>query len=92
MVEINDPNAVKRKYGVPNLLATCHTGLIGDYFLEGHIPAADIRRLMRERPKIKGLAVPGMPAGSPGMEGGPAQRYQVLSVNPDGTTRVFASH
>ena len=92
MVTTDDLDKVKSKYGVPTNLSTCHTGLIGKYFLEGHIPAQDIRRLMKEKPDIKGLAVPGMPGGSPGMESSTPEPYQVISVGQDGRYTVFARH
>lgn len=81
-------------HGVPNGVQSCHTALVGGYVVEGHVPASDIQRLLRERPAVAGLAVPGMPIGSPGMEmpGRPAQPYDVLAFEEDGTTRVFAKH
>jgi hypothetical protein len=74
--------------------ASCHTAEVGGYFVEGHVPAADIQRLLREKPKAKGLVVPGMPAGSPGMEvpSGQVDPYDVLLVGMDGSTRVYARH
>jgi hypothetical protein len=85
---------IKVKFGVPTALQSCHTALVDGYVVEGHVPAADVLRLLRERPKVKGLAVPQMPAGSPGMEmGGAADRYDVIAFAADGkTTRVFARH
>lgn len=82
-----------RAAGVPFDLGACHTAQVGGYVVEGHVPAADIQRMLRERPAIVGLAVAGMPAGSPGMEtGGRSQPYQVIAFDRDGTRRVFASH
>jgi hypothetical protein len=83
---------IKRTLGVPNGLTACHTGMVNGYLIEGHVPAADIDRLLAQKPKIAGLAVPGMPMGSPGMEGGQAQRYQVLAFDKTGKTTLFASH
>ena len=83
---------VKRTLGVPEPLAACHTALVNGYLIEGHVPAADIARLLREKPKIAGLAVPGMPMGSPGMEGPRTQHYKVLSFDKAGKTKVFASY
>ena len=77
--------------GTPPRLASCHTGIVGGYVIEGHVPAEDVRRLLAERPRISGLAVPGMPIGSPGMEGPNPEHYQVLSFGPDGV-RVFSEH
>lgn len=89
----NVPNtaAYRTKLGVPPALGSCHTGTIGGYALEGHVPAADIKRLLAEKPKAKGLAVPGMPMGSPGMEvpGEPADAYDVLLFQTDGKTTVY---
>lgn len=85
--------AFKRERGIPVDLASCHTGIIGEYTLEGHVPAADIHRLLAERPEAIGLAVPGMPYGSPGM-GPEAEReaYDVILVGLDGTGSVFTSY
>lgn len=81
----------RTKMGVPPSLGSCHTGTIGGYALEGHVPAADIKRLLAEKPKAKGLAVPGMPMGSPGMEvaGEPADAYDVLLFQADGKSTVY---
>jgi hypothetical protein len=83
---------IKQTLGVPAGLAACHTAIVNGYLIEGHVPAADIDRLLNQKPKIAGLAVPGMPMGSPGMEGGKAQHYQVLTFDKTGKTTVFASH
>lgn len=85
---------IKLETGVPSGLGSCHTARIGDYVVEGHVPAADIKRLLAERPSgVKGIAVPGMPTGSPGMEvpGRPADPYDVIAFGDGGQT-VFASH
>lgn len=87
--EVSDMNAARAKNGVPQALGACHTARVGRYAIEGHVPAADIRRLLRERPEAAGLAVPGMPAGSPGMEADRTQPYDVLLFNADGRTRVY---
>jgi len=94
-VNTEDLAAVKREMGIPARLASCHTVVVGSYVVEGHVPASDIKRLLSTKPRVRGLAVPGMPVGSPGMEqGSPANydRYDVLSFSADGTTSVFASH
>ncbi len=83
---------VKRTLGVPAALTSCHTAVVNGYLIEGHVPAADIAKLLKERPKVAGLAVPGMPMGSPGMEGPRQQHYQVLSFDKKGKTGVFASY
>lgn len=89
--EVSDVTPIRHQYGVPDSLASCHTSIVGGYALEGHVPASDVWRLLRERPSVKGLAVPGMVVGSPGMEQGPAQRYATIAF--DGREkRVFAQH
>lgn len=90
--DVADMAPHKHAAGVPPALASCHTAKVGGFVIEGHVPAADIRRLLRERPKVRGLAVPGMPAGSPGMEGRYTERYEVLSFTPDGRGSVYARH
>ena len=84
--------AVKTRLGVPPDAASCHTALIGGYIIEGHVPVEDIRRLLAEHPKARGLAAPGMPMGSPGMEMGKPERYDVVLIGRDGSSRVFATH
>jgi hypothetical protein len=86
--------AVKARFGVPAAAMSCHTALIGGYVIEGHVPVEDIRRLLAERPDARGLAAPGMPAGSPGMElpDGRVQPYVVELIAHDGTTSAFAHH
>jgi hypothetical protein len=81
---------VKVDAGVPGAMATCHTSLIDGYLVEGHVPADQVKRLVAERPQVAGLAVPGMPMGSPGMEGPGAQPYQVYSFDRQGGGAVFA--
>ncbi len=85
---------IKRRVGVPAGKHSCHTAMVAGYFIEGHVPAADVKRLLAERPDAKGLAVPGMPLGSPGMEvpGGRSQPYAVELVKRDGTTEVFSQY
>lgn len=79
--------------GVPRALEACHTALVGGYVVEGHVPAEDITRLLRERPAVVGLAVPGMPIGAPGMEQGERRDpYDVLTFDRRGETTVFAHH
>ena len=90
---VADMGAVKARLGVPVAMRSCHTAEVGGYFVEGHVPAADIKRLLAERPDAKGLAVPGMPMGSPGMEhpAGHVQPYDVMLVDGDGAA-VHSSH
>jgi hypothetical protein len=85
-----DVAAVKKRYGVPTAAASCHTGLVGGYVVEGHVPADLIQRMLKEKPKAVGIAVPGMPTGSPGMEGSPKMPYDVLLIEQSGATRVYA--
>ena len=90
--EVRDTAPLRAKAGVPDRLASCHTALIDGYVVEGHVPAADIHRLIKERPKARGLAVPGMPRGSPGMEAARGEAYDVLLIRADGTTRIYRSY
>ena len=92
--DTRDLTALKTKNGVPREMQSCHTALVDGYVIEGHVPAADVRRLLRDRPAIAGLAVAGMPIGSPGMEveGVPAQPYDVMAFEEGGGAFVFASH
>jgi len=95
--EIHDEeemDGLKDELNVPRAVRSCHTALIGGYLIEGHVPAADIRRLLAERPKTAGLAVPGMPPLTPGMAppGEKPRDYEVISFLPDGSTKLFARH
>ena len=90
--DMNDVNLIKRSYGIPPALASCHTAVVGDYLVEGHVSAEDIIQLLKQKPAVKGIAAPGMPIGSPGMEMGNPQSYNVVSFNADGETEVFSSH
>ena len=89
-------NAVRARLGLPARYGSCHTALIGGYVVEGHVPADDVKRLLREKPQALGIAVPGMPIGAPGMDGavygGRRDRYDTLLVLRDGGSRVFQSH
>jgi hypothetical protein len=95
VVEVADMAALKRARGVPDELQSCHTAAIGGYIVEGHVPPADIVRLIKSKSRIvRGLAVPGMPAGSPGMDVGHDQKqpYKVFAFAPNGRRSVFASY
>ena len=92
VTEVADVTPYRVRAGVPAALASCHTGLVDGYAIEGHVPAADIRRLLRERPVAGGLAAPGMPAGAPGMDMPHAPAYDVLLFQRDGTTRIFHAY
>lgn len=91
--DVPDVWAVKDQLGMPRELGSCHTAVIGGYIVEGHVPADIIKRMLRERPAIAGIAVPGMPMGSPGMEGDGSQRdrYDVIALGRDGRTSVYTS-
>lgn len=95
-VDIRDGTvaAARARLGVPPGVLSCHTSEVDGYFVEGHVPADDIRRLLAERPAARGIALPGMPLGSPGMDAAPAQQigYQVLLITPDGGRDTFSSH
>ena len=92
--DVDNLEPVKTRVGVPVGKGACHTAEVDGYFVEGHVPAEDIRRLLAERPDAKGLVLAGMPPGSPGMDvpGMPAQPYTVELVHRDGTTEPFARH
>lgn len=86
-----DVDAVKDRLGVPANLRSCHTGVVAGYVVEGHVPADVVKRLLRERPAGVGIAVPGMPLGSPGMEASRSERYDILLFQRNGSSRVYAS-
>lgn len=88
--DVRDVTPYKVAHGVRPALASCHTALVDGYVIEGHVPAADLKRLLKERPAVKGLAVPGMPVGSPGMEGPYKEPYRVLTFDEGGRTTVYA--
>ena len=90
VMDMPDLSAVKTKYGVRQELQSCHTAVVGDYAVEGHVPADLIHKMLKEKPAIAGLAVPGMPMGSPGMEGATKERYNVLTFDRAGRTTVYA--
>ena len=93
VVNTDDLDAIKTRVGVPAGMGSCHTAEVDGYFIEGHVPASDVSRLLVERPDVRGLAVPGMVVGSPGMEQGDAvEPYDVVAVAKDGSTSVFAHH
>lgn len=95
-VENSNNEGVRKQLGVPTKLGSCHTAQIGKYVIEGHVPIADIKHLLSEAPDAKGLAVPGMPVGSPGMDGpafgGRQGAYDVLLLKSDGTSEVYQSY
>ena len=91
--DMGDVGPVKTELGVPGHLTSCHTAVVGGYVVEGHVPADVIKRMLRERPQIAGIAVPGMPIGSPGMEGDGSRRdrYDIIAIGRDGRTSVYES-
>jgi hypothetical protein len=90
--DMEDLDAIKKMSRVPEALQSCHTAFVAGYVLEGHVPAEDVARLLAERPKAQGLAVPGMPGGSPGMESAAAEPFEVLLFQTDGGAQVFSRH
>ena len=94
VTETEDVAAIKAKHNIPARVQSCHTAIVEGYVLEGHVPAADVQRLLKERPPVVGLAVPGMPIGSPGMEvaSRKPQAYDVVAFDRGGQLKVFASH
>lgn len=92
-VDVNDASVYRARYGIPHAYGGCHTGVVAGYAIEGHVPAREIKRLLAEKPKARGLAVPGMPLGSPGMEQGPRlEPYDVLLVHDASRVTVYASY
>lgn len=90
--DVRNVRGIKEAVGVPRQLGSCHTALVGGYVVEGHVPADDIRRLLRERPALTGIAVPGMPIGSPGMEGPNPEPYDVIGFDQNGVLTHFSAH
>ena len=90
--EVDNIPASRKKLGMPDKLGSCHTSKIGNYVVEGHVPAQDIKRLLKEKPKALGLAIPSMPPGVPGMDIPNSPPYETLLVQADGSTSVFAKH
>lgn len=90
--EVNDVTPHKQRLGVPVGMGSCHTAEVGGYLIEGHVPAADVKRLLKEKPKAKGLVSPGMPQSAPGMDMPGKQPYEIFLVRQDGSTTSFAKH
>ena len=90
-IEQPDLSGVKAEMGVPNRLRSCHTAIVGGYVIEGHVPAADVKRLLTEKPKVVGLTIPGMPQSAPGMDSG-KEPYEVLAWDAQGKTTSWAKH
>ena len=90
--DVADAGEYRRRAGLPEGVASCHTALVGGYAIEGHVPASDVKRLLAEKPRALGIAVPNMPNGSPGMESPRPVPYDVLIVGTDGSVRTYAQH
>lgn len=89
---LNSLSSIKEELGIKPKYRSCHTAKVGKYFVEGHVPAEDIKKMLTDSAEIKGLAVPGMPMGSPGMEGSRKDAYDVLAISNDGSQNVYNSH
>lgn len=88
-----DMDTLKRRLGVPEKLKSCHTGVVGGYLIEGHVPAGDIKQLLKTKPKLAGIAVPGMPVGTPGMEmGSRKDAFAVMGFSKEGQTSIFSDY
>jgi hypothetical protein len=87
--DVENPSDYREKFGIPKELGSCHSAKVGGYALEGHVPASEIKRLLSEKPKARGLAVPAMPMGSPGMEGPRKDAYDVLLIQNDGRHSTY---
>lgn len=93
VIEVDDTTVTRKRYGLPDTFGSCHTGIVNRYVVEGHVPAAEVKRLLVLKPKAIGLAVPGMPPGSPGMEVGDRQDpYDVFLIDKSGRATVFAHY
>lgn len=91
-VDVSNPDVYRERYGIPAALVSCHTAVAEGYALEGHVPAREVKRLLAERPKARGLAVAGMPGSAPGMDDGNGGPYDVLLVLADGSHQVYARY
>jgi hypothetical protein len=94
VVDTDDMTPVKQRVGIPPGKGSCHTAEVGGYFVEGHVPADDVKRLLDEKPAARGIAVPGMPIGSPGMESpdGRVQAYEVQLIDENGLSSTYSTH
>lgn len=90
--DVDNLQGERRRLGIPDRYASCHSARVGDYVLEGHVPAADIQRLLKEKPKARGIAVPAMPTGAPGMDIPNSPPYATVLIQADGSSRVYAQH
>mgnify|MGYP005811876003 CR=1 FL=1 len=92
VTDLDSVDAIRAENGIPVRYSSCHTATVGGYAIEGHVPASDVRRLLAEKPDAIGIAAPGMPAGSPGMDVPSSPPYDVVQINKDGSATVFATH
>ena len=90
--DVDDMDPIKRKAGIPDSMESCHTAFVGDYSVEGHVPASDVKRMLEQHLNVKGLATPGMPASAPGMDSPEGEPYTVFTFNAKGKTNVFANY
>lgn len=90
--QVDDTSAYRERFKMPEQFGSCHTAVVGGYVVEGHVPAREIHRMLKEKPKAIGLAVPGMPMGSPGMEGAYSDAYDVLLIDAEGRARAYAHY
>lgn len=90
--DMQNMKPIKHQFGVQSQFQSCHTAKVGKYFIEGHVSASDIKRLLKEKPDIKGLSVPGMPMGSPGMEGHRKDKYDVIAIDKNNKATVYSKH
>lgn len=90
--DYKDMKPVKKMFGIKQQFQSCHTARIGKYFIEGHVSASDIKKLLKEKPNVKGLSVPGMPMGSPGMEGHRKDNYNVIAIDANNNATVYSKH
>jgi hypothetical protein len=90
--DVSDMTKIKTEYGIPTALASCHTAIVNGYVVEGHVPVNVIEKMLKEKPKVTGITVPGMPVGSPGMEGAYIEPYDVLTFDSKGNSTVYTSH
>lgn len=90
--DMSNMKPIKHQFGVQPQFQSCHTAKVGKYFIEGHVSASDIKKLLKEKPDIKGLAVPGMPMGSPGMEGHRKDKYDVIAIDNNNKATVYSKH
>lgn len=90
--DYNDMNPIKKTFGVNSQFQSCHTAKVGKYFIEGHVSAFEIKKLLKDKPDIKGLSAPGMPMGSPGMEGHRKDKYNVLAIDKNDKAIIYSSH